>query len=303
MKLQGVIVPNLTPMNASGDALDLDSVEPLVAFLAGAGVNALFVNGTTGEGPLLNLSERKALAEAFIGAAKGRLPVVVQVGSLSTQESLELAVHAAEHRVDAVACVTPFYFGYGEEELEHFYTEVAQAIDPCPLYLYNIPSRTGNAISPPLAARLAKFPNVAGIKDSSGDIGQLLGLLEIPEFAVVPGADHLIVQMLQLGAPGFVSGPASVLPEPYVALWKAWQAKDAEGVLEWQHVIMRYSKAVRFGARIDLLKALAAKRLGYLGSVRAPLSAANDELLAPLCSSLKRVLAESSLPEEAYGWL
>jgi 4-hydroxy-tetrahydrodipicolinate synthase len=303
MTIEGVIVPNLTPMDPQGERLDLDGLRQLVDFLIAKRVSALFVGGTTGEGPLLTLPERKVLLEAVVETASERVAVVAQVGTLSTQESLELAVHAVASGADAVACLTPFFFGYSERELERFFLRLAEAVAPHPLYLYNIPSRTGNALSPALAARLAETPNIVGIKDSSGDLAQLQGLLAIPGFRVLSGADHLALHMLQTGAAGFVCGPANALPEPYVALWEAWRAGDEHALLLWQRVILELSGLVRYGARIDVLKALAARRLSGIGGVRPPLAATEPEELEAIRSGLKRLLEATPLPAEAHEWL
>lgn len=303
MQLEGVIVPNLTPMDASGDGLAVDGIRGLVEFLLSKRVSALFVGGTTGEGPLLTVAERKVLAETVHGTVERRVPIAVQVGAMTTRESLELAIHAAEHGADAVACLTPLYFAYTDDELARFYLDVAAAVAPLPVYLYSIPARAGNAVSPALAERLAGNTNIVGIKDSSGDVAQLLNLLSIPGFRVVPGADQLIVQTLQAGAPGFVSGPAGVLPEPFVALWDAWLAQDAQAVLYWQEVTLGVSRILHYGARIDLLKAVASRRVPGIGPVRRPLQAAGTEQVAQACSRLRRLLEATTLPEEAYAWL
>lgn len=187
--------------------------------------------------------------------------------------------------------------------MERFFLTIAREVAPLQVYLYNIPSRTGNHLAPAFIERLSQEPNIVGIKDSTGDLAQLLNLLAVPEVRVLPGADHLIVQTLQAGAAGFVSGPASVLPEPYVALWEAWENKDYAALLYWQDVIVKVSKLVHFGARIDLLKALAAHRLPGIGSVRAPLMTTDGEELARVRVGLQRVLTATSLSEEAYGWL
>jgi dihydrodipicolinate synthase/N-acetylneuraminate lyase len=303
MRIAGVIVANLTPMDATGQALDLAAAQRLAEFLVGQRVGGLFVNGTTGEGPLLSTDERKRHAEAVIAAVGGRIPVIVHVGAITTAESIDLAQHAQAAGADAIACVTPYFFGYSERELEAFYRRLAQAVPALDVYLYSIPSRAGNAISPALAERLSNEANIVGIKDSSGSIGHLLELLAIPNLVVLPGADLLAIPALEAGAAGMVSGPAGIFPEPYVALWEAWQARDYAAVIAWQQVIRIISRAVQHGARIDLLKALADLRLPGTGSVRAPLSRPDDDELRALRAKLYTLLATTPLPKPSYEWL
>lgn len=303
MKLSGIIVPTLTPMDARGERLNLDAVAPTVEFLISRGVHALFVNGTTGEGPLLSIKERKEHLEEVLAAASRRIPVAVQVGSLTTRESIELAVHAAESGADAVACMTPYFFAYSERELKRYFLDIARAISETPVYLYTIPSRTGNTVSPALVQRLAQEANIIGIKDSTGDMVRLLQYLAIPNFIVLPGADLLALPGLQAGAAGVVSGPAGIFPEPYVAMWNAWKEQDHASLGYWYGLILKLVALVEYGARLDIFKALAQRRVRGVGAVRPPLSQAPPAQLEAMTQALYRLLHDSRLNEEAYAWL
>ncbi|MEM6431401.1 MAG: dihydrodipicolinate synthase family protein [Deinococcota bacterium] len=303
MSLSGVVVPTLTPMDITGNKLNLDAVAQQVDFLILHRVGALFVNGTTGEGALLSTTERKDHAERVISTVAKRIPVVVQIGTLSTRESIELADHAAQAGADAVACISPSFFAYSQAELEQHYLAIARAVSPLDFYLYNIPARTGNTLSADLAERLSQEDNIVGIKDSSGNLAQILDYLAVPNLDVLPGADLLATQALLAGAKGIVAGPAGVFPEPYMAFWAAWQAKDHAHLLYWQNILMQLSHLIAHGGRLDILKALAALRLPGLGTVRSPLAAIQADELEHLRHSLKEVLSTTHLSEEAYNWL
>ena len=299
--INGVVVPTLTPMREY--SINPAGLEALIEFLIAKQVSALFVNGTTGEGSLLSLEERRECATLAIEIANKRLPVIVQIGAGATQDSLELAVHAADAGADALACITPSFFAYTDSELLRFYQEIARAVAPAELYLYNIPARTGNSISAELAERLAEESNIVGIKDSSGSMAQILDYLTIPNFAVLPGADLLATQALIAGAKGIVAGPANIFPELYMAFWNAWQNKDYQKLLHWQKVIMQVSWLIAHGGRLDLLKGLMAKRVAEVGTVRPPLTAVSKEELEPLQNSLRDLLTATTLQEDAYIWL
>lgn len=299
--ISGVVVPTLTPMRDQN--VNFEGLEALVEFLISHKVSALFVNGTTGEGPLLNLQERRDCAALAIKTANKQLPIIIQVGAATTRDTLELATHTAEAGADALACITPSFFAYSDKELLLFYVEIARAVSPAPLYLYNIPARTGNTISARVAAQLSEERNIVGIKDSSGNMAQILDYLAIPDFTVLPGADLLATQALIAGAKGIVAGPANVFPEPYMALWNAWQNKDYEKLLYWQNVIMQMSRLIAHGGRLDLLKGLMAKRVDGIGKVRSPLMAASEEEFVVLQAKLQDVLIATTLEEEAYTWL
>ncbi len=299
--ISGVVVPSLTPMR--DQKVNLEGMETLVEFLVSQKVSALFVNGTTGEGPLLSLQERRDCSTLAIKIADKRLPIIVQVGAATTYDSLELATQAAEAGAAALACITPNFFAYSDKELKAFYLEIARAVAPLELYLYNIPARTGNSISAKLAEELAQESNIVGIKDSSGNMAQILDYLAIPNFSVLPGADLLATQALLAGAKGIVAGPAGIFPEPYMALWSAWQSKDYQALLYWQNVIMQISRLIAHGARLDLLKGLMAKRIAGIGTVRLPLLPATTQELEPLQGKLRDILRATKLNEETYNWL
>ncbi|MEZ4607382.1 MAG: dihydrodipicolinate synthase family protein [Deinococcales bacterium] len=129
-----------------------------------------------------------------------------------------------------------------------------------------------------------------GIKDSSGNMGQILDYIAIAHFDVLPGADLLATRALLAGAKGIVAGPAGIFPEPYIALWQAWQDQDHQTLLYWQKVIMQLSRLIAHGGRFDLLKGLMAKRLAGIGKVRSPLLAASSQELEGLQQQLKAVL-------------
>lgn len=299
--ISGVVVPTLTPMQ--GQSLNPEGMVALIEFLKAKKVSAVFVNGTTGEGSLLSLQERRESAKIAIETGNKKLPVVVQIGATSTRDSIDLALHSAEIGADAVACITPNFFAYTDKELLAFYREVAKAIAPLELYLYNIPARTGNTISAAVAETLSHESNIVGIKDSSGSMPQILDYLAIPEFAVLPGADLLATQALNAGVKGIVAGPAGIFPEPYMELWNAWLAKDHKALLYWQSVITQISQLIAHGGRLDLLKGLMAKRVEGIGSVRGPLLPASKEELELLQGELCEVLKVTPLNEDAYSWL
>ncbi len=299
--ISGVVVPTLTPMQ--GQSVNPEGLVALIEFLMAKKVSAVFVNGTTGEGNLLSLQERRDCAKIAIETANKKMPVVVQIGASSTRDSIELAVHSAESGANAVACISPNFFAYTDNELLAFYREVAKAVAPLELYLYNIPARTGNTISAAVAESLSQESNIVGIKDSSGSMPQILDYLAIPDFAVLPGADLLATQALNAGVKGMVAGPAGIFPEPYMELWNAWLAKDYKSMLYWQAVITQISQLIAHGGRLDLLKGLMAKRVEGIGIVRGPLLPASKEELELLQGELREVLMNTTLTEDAYSWL
>jgi len=301
-RLTGVVVPTLTPFDVAGDALSLEGIAALADHLIVAGVSSLFLAGTTGENALLTESELATLTKHTVDANQGRVPIAVQVGANSTAETIHRAEAVLEAGADCIVAVTPFYFGHTDDELFGHYQALAEALAGVPVYLYSIPSRTGNSISPALAARLAEVDNIIGMKDSSGSLPLVLELLHTP-LDVLIGNDLGGLLALRSGAVGMVSGPANVFPEPYVAMYKALQRHDPETALAMQDAIAVISHHVQHGARMDILKGLADMRWGEMGSMRPPHRNHEPDTLKQIAAHLHEDLRETVLPERAYGWL
>lgn len=305
-RLTGVVVPTLTPFNAAGDALAPEGVSVLTEHLIAAGVSSLFLAGTTGESALLTEHELVTLTTHTVTASQGRVPIAVQVGANSTTETIARAEAVLSAGADCIVAVTPYYFGHSDDELFGHYQSLAQALAGVPVYLYSIPSRTGNHINPTLAARLAEVDNIVGMKDSSGSLPQVLELLHTP-LDVLIGNDLGGLLALRAGAVGMVSGPANVFPEPYVAMYKAFQRHDPETMLAMQDAIAVISHHVKHGGRMDILKGLADMRWsslgGNMGSMRPPHHNLERDALTQLAADLHEDLRETVLPERAYGWL
>lgn len=285
---RGVIVPLVTPFDAAGE-LDVATLRRLVGFVLDAGVHGLFPGGTTGEGPLLSVAERRQITETVIGETRGRVPVIVQVGSITTGETIAMAQHAAEAGADGVAVLTPYYYRVDDTAMLAYYAAVCGAIPEMPVYVYNIPGRTGNDLTPPLVAAIAaQSPNVVGIKESSGNLGAAIDILaQTPRLQVIQGSDGLILPALAMGAQASVSGNANVFPELFVALWDAYWAGDLAAARAAQERINTVRRILKDGADLSLFKAVLARRGLPVGGVRAPLRGAEPETIAAAIAALE----------------
>jgi dihydrodipicolinate synthase/N-acetylneuraminate lyase len=301
-RLAGVVVPTLTPMDARGERLAVGGIASLAKHLVEAGVSALFLGGTTGESALLNSDELTLLTQETVQAVNGQVPIAVQVGANSTAATLRQAELALTAGADMIVAVTPYYFGHSDDELFKHYSSLALALSGAPIYVYSIPSRAGNIISPRLAARLAEVTNIVGMKDSSGSVPLVLELLETP-LDIVIGNDLAALVSLRAGAKGMVSGPANVFPEPYVALYNAQQAGDAATALAMQDAIVAISHQVGHGARMDVLKGLAELRWGSVGGMRSPHQTLDLDERNHIVDGLYKALMQTSLEASAYNWL
>lgn len=191
------------------------------------GTNGVVPVGTTGESPTLSHDEHKRVVELCIEVAKGRAPVIAGSGSNSTAEAIDLTRHAKEAGADAALVVTPYYNKPTQEGLYRHYEAIARAVD-IPIVIYNIPGRSIVDMSVETMARLAKLPNIVGVKDATNDLSRPLATRVAigSEFCQLSGEDATIAAFLGQGGHGCISVTSNVSPRLCSELHKAWQAKD-----------------------------------------------------------------------------
>ena len=211
--LRGALAAAVTPLRDRGDALDEEAFGPYVDYLADGGLDGILALGTTGEGILLTVEERKRAARLFLDAAGARLQVAVHCGAQTTADTVVLAADAAEQGAAAVAVIGPPYYALDEESLVRHFAAAAEACRPLPFYLYEFRARTGYAIPLPVIQRLRELaPNLAGLKVSDQPFEEVEPYL-IEGLDVFVGAESLLLRALEHGAAGAVSGLAAAFPE------------------------------------------------------------------------------------------
>jgi dihydrodipicolinate synthase/N-acetylneuraminate lyase len=212
-RLYGAIAAAVTPLSAGGRTVDTAAIGTLTSFLARGGVAGLLACGTTGEGMLLSVVERRAVTDAFVAARPAGLDVAVHVGAQTTADTVTLAAHARETGADAVAVIAPPYFPLDDEELFRHLVSAANAADPTPCYLYEFVRRSGYAIPVDVVARVRSMaPNVVGLKVSDTPFDAVEPYLGLG-LDVFIGNEPLALQGIANGAVGTVSGLATAFPE------------------------------------------------------------------------------------------
>ncbi len=211
--LRGTLAAAVTPLREGGAVLDDDAFEPYVEFLRQGGLDGILALGTTGEGILLSLQERKLAAGLFIAPAGEGFDVAVHCGAQTTADTVELAADAAEQGADAVAVIGPPYYALDEESLVRHFAAAAEACAPLPFYLYEFRARCGYSLPLGVIDRLRELaPNLAGLKVSNQPFEEVEPFL-IEGLDVFVGAESLILEGLDHGAAGAVSGLAAAFPE------------------------------------------------------------------------------------------
>ncbi|POP47111.1 dihydrodipicolinate synthase family protein [Superficieibacter electus] len=229
-KITGVLTAIVTPFDDDG-ALNPPALRQQVKRQLDAG-NGIFCGGTNGEFFVLNEREKVAVAETCMDEVAGRASVVAHIGEISTRETIRLGKQIAALGVDAVSVITPWFVPLKQDELIAHYTAVADALS-VPVFMYNIPARTGNTIEPQTVRTLASHPNIIGIKDSAGSYESLSHFLEAvkesEDFDVLNGPDSLIHQGFVDGCSACISGLANVAPKEINAIWSRFNAGDIAG--------------------------------------------------------------------------
>ena len=208
---RGSGVALVTPMTPDG--IDFPALEQLIEWHIASGTDALILCATTGEGATLTYAERAEIIERSVRQVNGRVPVIVGTGSNNTASAIALSREACAAGADGVLVVTPYYNKATQRGLVRHFTAVADAVDR-PLIVYNVPSRTGVNIQPETYAELAQHPNIAGVKEASGNFSQIQKTRNLcpADFSIWSGNDDETAAICMLGGSGVISVAANVLP-------------------------------------------------------------------------------------------
>jgi 4-hydroxy-tetrahydrodipicolinate synthase len=212
MKFQGCGTALVTPFKTNG-SLDESTLRKLVKRQIAAGIHFLVPCGTTGESPTLKHDEHLRVVEITVEEAKGKVPVLAGAGGYDTAEVAALAAEVEKLGADGVLSVTPYYNRPTQEGLFQHYKAVAKATK-LPVIVYSVQGRTGVNVEPSTLARLAAIKNIVGVKEASGNIGQMAKVVhEVPAgFAVLSGDDAITIPLVALGGHGIISVVSNQIP-------------------------------------------------------------------------------------------
>ena len=216
-QLSGSIVALVTPMRAGvgpETALDDEALARLVEFHVENGSDGIVAVGTTGESATLTEEEHCGTIRRIVALVRGRIPVIAGTGANSTHEAIRLTRHARDAGADACLLVTPYYNKPTQEGLYLHHKAVADAV-AIPQILYNVPSRTACDMLPETVARLARVPNIIGIKEATGDLSRVAAIRgqTSPDFLLLSGDDATACSFILAGGQGVISVTANVAPK------------------------------------------------------------------------------------------
>ena len=288
MKIQGIIPPVATPMQANED-LDLPRLKWFLDHLINNGVHGIFVLGTNSEFYALDENEKQQVIATAVEHVRGRVPVYAGTGAETTREAVRLTKMAEKEGADGVSVITPYFVIPNQQEIYDHYRRIAEATK-LPVVLYNNPATCGGVkIDVETVGRLAEIPNILGIKDSSGDLTNTIEYLRVvPErFSVMMGRDTLIYSAMVLGAKGAVPATGNIAPRLLADIYDRFVAGDLAGSLAAQRKLHPVRMALTLGTAPGGVKA-ALECLGLsIGPSRSPVAPLTPDKMQKMKAALQ----------------
>lgn len=267
---KGSGVAIITPFNEKG--VDFEKLGELLDWQVANDTDAIIICGTTGEASTMSDDEKKAAYEYTVHRIAGRIPVIAGTGSNDTRHSIELSKYAEAVGCNGVLCVTPYYNKTTQKGLIAHYTAIADSIN-IPVIIYNVPGRTGLNINPDTLKVLSKHKNIAGVKEASGNISQVveIGMFCDESFCMYSGNDDQVVPLLSVGGIGVISVVANIAPKVMHDMVISFLEGDAKRAKELQLSIKPLNDALFCEVNPIPVKT-AMNLLGYsVGMLRLPL--------------------------------
>jgi N-acetylneuraminate lyase len=292
-RLTGLIAATHTPFGTDGE-VNLSVVPQIVEHIITAGVSAIYVAGSTGEGVSLTASERRAVAEAYVTAAAKRIPVIVQVGSNSLVESRDLAAHAQSVGADVVSANAPSYFKINSVDcLVEAMSQIASGAPNLPFYYYHIPRFTGADVDMVAFLRQAAsvMDNLAGLKYSDLQVHEYQACLNLDDgrFDVLWGCDEMLLPALAVGAKGAVGSTYNIAAPLYRRIINAYDAGDIESARKLQLCSVELVRVLLAHGLHPSIKAVMGMLGIDVGPCRLPMGRLDEEQKTELRSDLEAI--------------
>ncbi|MFF4351946.1 4-hydroxy-tetrahydrodipicolinate synthase [Streptomyces sp. NPDC001530] len=281
----------VTPFTEAG-ALDLDGAQRLADRLVAEGCDGLVLSGTTGESPTTTDAEKAALVRAVREAVGERASIVAGVGTADTRHTVELALEAEKAGADGLLVVAPYYSRPPQDAVEAHFRAIADA-SGLPIALYDIPGRTGTRIEPDTMIRLAEHPRIVAVKDCAYDLLGTQKVLARTELAYYAGCDEYVLALYAIGASGYISTVANVVPRQFRAILDAFDAGDTAGAARHQrHAVPLVESMMGAGLPGTVTAKALLGALGLpAGPVRPPLRPADPARVDGLLAAYERLVA------------
>ncbi|MGH7916487.1 MAG: 4-hydroxy-tetrahydrodipicolinate synthase [Candidatus Binataceae bacterium] len=273
--------------------VDLAALRELAEWQIQSGIDGLVPCGSTGESATLTHAEHEQVINTVIEQARHRVPVLAGTGSNSTAEAIRLTTFAREARADGALMISPYYNKPTQDGIFRHYKTVAAAVD-LPLFVYNIPGRTGSNILPETFARMCEIKNVAGIKEASGSMDQCADIMKLcgERLTLLSGDDSLTLPLMAMGAKGVVSVVTNVMPREMHEMAAAALDNDFAKAREIHYRLLPLTRALFLETNPIPVKqacAMMGKCTNEMRMPLTPMSAAAAEKLSTVMKELRLI--------------
>jgi len=288
-KYHGVVPAMATPFTSNHE-FDEETFRSLIDWYIESGVHGISVGGSQGEFFALDQAERLRMTELSVEAVAGRVPLYLGTGGISTREAIMYTQAAESAGADVAMVITPYFISpNGAELVDHF--KAIAAATKLPLMLYNNPPRTGSNVTPDVYAKCAEVDNIVGIKDSSGDITQVVEyiLAGAGKKVVFAGRDTIIMSLVMHGGSGAISPAANVFPKLVISLYDAIKAKRMDEALEISNALAPLRAAWAWGSFPVVIKEAMAAMGHSAGPARPPIAGLNESKRTQLKTILDEI--------------
>lgn len=284
-KFAGLTVALITPFRDG--QVDFAQLGKLVDWHVEQATDCLAPVGTTGESPTLDHEEHEKVIAAVVERARGRIKVMAGTGSNSTREAIRLTKFAKNAGANAALMVGPYYNKPTQEGYYRHFSTVAEAVD-LPIVLYNIPGRTGSNILPETIARLARLPQIVGVKEATGSLDQASQIAALCDLTILSGDDSLTLPLMSIGGRGVVSVVGNIVPRDMKAMVTAFEAGRIAEAQDWHRKLFPLCRDMLGAATNPIPLKTAMKLLGRdTGELRLPLCAMDSAGEAKIRETLK----------------
>ena len=289
MKFKGIMPALITPLNEDGKTVNEESARGLIEYLINQGADGFYVLGSTGEGLVLDESERMKMLEISVDQVKGRKPIICHTAAMNFSEAVRLSKHAEKVGADALSAIPPIFFHYRDEDIYNYYKSLAGSTN-LPFVMYNHPSANGG-MSAETVAKIFEIDNITGVKWTVNNYYEMMRLKDITngEINIINGPDEMLISGLAAGADAGIGTTYNVMLPQYLKIYKYFTEGNVEEARKIQYKVNRVIKCMAKNEVISAVKSMCSL-LGFpSGEATYPLRNMQGDGISELQSELSEL--------------
>jgi len=289
MKFKGIMPALITPLNEDGKTVNEKSARGLIEYLINQGADGFYVLGSTGEGLVLDESERMKMLEISVDQVKGRKPIICHTAAMNFSEAVRLSKHAEKVGADALSAIPPIFFHYRDEDIYNYYKSLAGSTN-LPFVMYNHPSANGG-MSAETVAKIFEIDNITGVKWTVNNYYEMMRLKDITngEINIINGPDEMLISGLAAGADAGIGTTYNVMLPQYLKIYKYFTEGNVEEARKIQYKVNRVIKCMAKNEVISAVKSMCSL-LGFpAGEATYPLRNMQGDGISELQSELSEL--------------